>query len=233
MKTIQEINNRIIEKGNQLAYETKKAINDITLSGKEVSSFKQPKDVPSRPWLLTGGICLATGIIGVLSCYSKNEDLSCDSKWAYYVGIGALGLFALGVGFTKKTNNNKKSYSSNPNIDEEKNFIIEKCNKILDETKKDWDQFMDSLKSEVQNMIKASSISEEKKDEYLSFTYYPETLSLSTLNLIDKFDTISYDSNFTSQIISEKASFANEIALSISRTINKQIEVYSKIISVH
>lgn len=114
-----------------------------------------------------------------------------------------------------------------------KNFIIEKCNKILDETKKDWDQFMDSLKSEVQNMIKASSISEEKKDEYLSFTYYPETLSLSTLNLIDKFDTISYDSNFTSQIISEKASFANEIALSISRTINKQIEVYSKIISVH
>lgn len=230
MTTIQEINNRIIAKGNQLAYETKEAINDITLPGKEVSSLKQSKDVPSRPWLFIGGICLAAGIIGVLSCYSENQDLSCDSKWPYYVGVGALGLFALGFGFTKKNNYNKKSCSSNPNIDEEKNFIIEKCNKILDKTKNDWDQFMDSLKSEVQNMIKSSSISEEKKDEYLSITYYPETLSLSTLNLIDKFDTISYGSNFTSQIISEKASFANEIALSISRTINKQIEVYSKII---
>lgn len=89
---------------------------------------------------------------------------------------------------------------------------------------------MDSLKGEVQSMIKSSSISEEKKDEFLSFTYYPETLSLSTLNLIDKFDTVINSSNFASQIISEKAKFANEVAFSIKETVNKQIEVYNKII---
>lgn len=222
MVTIEEINNRISVKGNQLVNDVKKAINDITLHGKEISSsLKQSKDVPSRPWLLTGGACLAAGIIGVLSC---------DSKWPYYVGT--FGLLALGVGFTKKYNNdnNKKSYSSNINIDEEKAFIIEKCNRILDKTKSDWDQFMDSLKGEVQSMIKSSSISEEKKDEFLSFTYYPETLSLSTLNLIDKFDTVINSSNFASQIISEKAKFANEVAFRIKETVNKQIEVYNKII---
>lgn len=221
MANIKEINNRIFIKGNQLANDVQKAINDITLHGKEISSLKQSKDVPSRPWLLSGGTCLAVGIIGVLSC---------DSKWPYYVGT--LGLFALSVGFTKryKNDNNKKSCSSNINIDEEKAFIIEKCNRILDKTKSDWDQFMDSLKDEVQNMIKSSSISEEKKDELLSFTYYPETLSLSTLNLIDKFDTVINGSNIVSQINSEKAKFANEVALSIKGTVNKQIEVYNKII---
>lgn len=169
MAAIKEINNRIFVKGNQLANDVQKAINDITLHGKEISSLKQSKDVPSRPWLLSGGACLAAGIIGVLSC---------DSKWPYYVGT--FGLLALGVGFTKKykNDNNKKSYSSNINIDEEKAFIIEKCNRILDKTKSDWDQFMDSLKGEVQSMIKSSSISEEKKDEFLSFTYYPETTTV-------------------------------------------------------
>lgn len=220
MTTIQEINNRINAKGNQLANGAKKAIYDITLHGKESVSSKPSKDVPSRPWFLVGGIGLATGIIGAMLC---------DSKWPYCVGT--LGLVAFGVGFTKRNtdNNNTKSYSSNLNIDEEKAFIVEKCNKILDQTKNDWDEFMDSLKSEVQCLIKSSSISEDKKEEYLSFTYYPETLSLSTLSLIDKFDTIFSGSNFVSEIISEKAKFADEIALSISRTIHKQIEVYNKI----
>lgn len=231
MVTIEEINNRISVNGNQLANDVEKAINDIALHGKEISSsLKQSKDVPSRPWLLTGGACLVTGIIGVLSCYSKNGNLSCDSKWPYYVGT--FGLLALGVGFTKKykNDNDKNNYSSNINIDEEKAFIIEKCDKILDKTKSDWDQFMDLLKSEVQTMIKSSSISEEKKDGFLSFTYYPETLSLSTRSLIDKFDNITCDLNFASQIISEKAKFANEVALSIKETVNKQIEVYNKIV---
>lgn len=220
MTTIQEINNRIITKGNQLANDTKKAINDITLREKEISSLKQSKDVPSRPWLLAGSTCLAISVIGIISN---------DSKWLYYVGT--LGVIALSVGFTKKHAGKSeiKSYSSNINIDEEKAFIIEQCNKILDKTKKDWDKFMDSLKSEIQNMIKTSSISEEKKDEYLSFTYYPETLSLSTLNLIDKFEIIFNDSDFASQIILEKTKFANEIALNISRTVNKQTEIYNRI----
>lgn len=229
MITLQEINNRIIAKGNQLANNAQKAISDITLNGKEISSLKQSKDVPSRPWLLTGGACIVIGIGGVLSCYSKNGNLSCD-KWPYYVGV--LGFLALGVGLKKiyKNDNNEKSYSSNLNIDDEKAFIIEKCNKILDKTKNDWDKFMDSLKSDVQSMIKSSSILEERKDEFLSLTYYPETLSLSTLNLIDKFDTVISDSNFASQIMSEKAKFANEVALSIKETVNKQIDVYNKII---
>lgn len=229
MITLQEINNCIIAKGNQLANDAQKAISDITLNGKEITSLKQSKDVPSRPWLLTGGACLVIGIGGVLSSYSKNGNLSCD-KWPYYVG--ALGLLALGVGLKKiyKNDNNEKSYSSNLNIDDEKAFIIEKCNKILDKTKNDWDKFMDSLKSDVQSMIKSSSILEERKDEFLSLTYYPETLSLSTLNLIDKFDTVISDSNFASQIMLEKAKFANEVALSIKEAVNKQIDIYNKII---
>ena len=40
MITLQEINNCIIAKGNQLANDAQKAISDITLNGKEISSYE-------------------------------------------------------------------------------------------------------------------------------------------------------------------------------------------------
>ena len=222
MITIAEINNRIIAKGNQLAKDTKDSICDINLHGQESPSPTSSKDVPSRPWMLTGGACIVSGLIGAMTC---NE-----AKWPYVVC--ALGLASLGVGYTKRNskNNNLKNSSSTLNIDEEKAFIVEKCNKILDRVKNEWDQFMDSIKSEVQNMIKNSSASDEKKDEYLSYTYYPETLSLSTLNLLDKFDKINLGPNITAKIISKKAEFANEIALEIINTANIQVRTYDNIL---
>lgn len=221
MVTLQEINNRIMSKGNQMASDVKNAITGITLHSSLQSETPTSKDVPSRPWMLTGYTCIAAGVIGTISS---------DSKWPYL--IGALGLASLGVGISKK---NQKSLSaqnnavSNSNIEEEKAFIIDKCNKILDSKKSEWDSFMESIKIEVQNLIKASNISDDKKEEYLSFTYYPETLSLSTLSLIDKFDTISNGSNAANQILSKKCEFANEVATSISQTINKQVQVINKI----
>lgn len=222
MITLQEINNRIISKGNQMATDVKNAITGITLHGSFQSDVPISKDVPSRPWMLTGYTCLAVGVIG---------SLSGDSRWPYL--IGALGLVSLGVGYSKK---NQQSLSANSNahsdfnIEEEKAFIIEKCNKILDSKKREWDSFMESTKIEIQDLIKASNISEEKKEDYLSLTYYPETLSLSTLSLIDKFDTITYGSNIANQIISKKYDFANEVALIISQTTNRQSEIYNNII---
>lgn len=136
------------------------------------------------------------------------------------------------MGYTKRNpeKNDIKSNASNLNIDEEKAFVVEKCNRILDSTKIEWDKLMDSVKIEVQNILKTSSISEEKKDEYLSLTYYPETLSLSTLSLLDKFDTINLSSNITSQILSKKAEFANEISLSIINSANTQTQTYNNIL---
>ena len=119
---------------------------------------------------------------------------------------------------------------SNFNIEEEKAFIIDKCNNILDSKKSEWDSFMESTKIEIQDLIKTSNISDEKKEEYLSHTYYPETLSLSTLSLIDKFDTIRSSSNVENQIMSKKCDFANEVALIMVQTANRQSEIYNRII---
>lgn len=222
MITLQEINNRIISKGNQMASDVKNAITGITLHGSFQSDVPISKDVPSRPWMLTGYTCLAAGVIGAISS---------DSKWPYL--IGALGLVSLGVGCSKKNQQSLPANSnahSDFNIEEEKAFIIEKCNKILDSKKSEWDSFMESTKIEIQNLIKTSNISEEKKEEYLSHTYYPETLSLSTLSLIDKFDTIRSGSNVEPKIMSKKCDYANEVALIMVQTANKQTEIYSKII---
>lgn len=221
MITLQEINNRIISKGNQMATDVKNAITGIVLHSSFQSDVPISKDVPSRPWMLTGYTCLTAGVIGAISS---------DSKWPYF--IGALGLVSLGVGYSKK-NQQSLSVNSNAhldfNLEEEKAFIIDKCNKILDSKKSEWDSFMESTKIEIQDLIKTSNISEEKKDEYLSLTYYPETLSLSTLSLIDKFDTIKSGPNIEPQIISKKCEFANEVALIMVQTANKQSEIYKRI----
>ena len=219
MITLQEINNRIISKGNQMATDVKNAITGIALHGSFQSDVPISKDVPSRPWMLTGYTCIAAGVIGAISS---------DSKWPYL--IGALGLVSLGVGFSKKNQQSmsaKSNVLSNINLEEEKAFIVNKCNEILDSKKSEWDSFMESIKIEIQDLIKTSNISEEKKEEYLSHTYYPETLSLSTLSLIDKFDTIENGSNVEPQIMSKKYDFANEVALIIIQTANKQVEIYN------
>ncbi len=223
MITLQEINESIIVKGKQLASNTKDAIVNITIHSSTTVSEPHSQDVPSRPWMLTGTACITASIIGAMSCDS-------ETKWPYM--IGALGLISLGIGFTKRkssnSTNDKKNYS-NVNIDEEKAFIIEKSNNILDSTKKEWDSFMDSIKNDVQSIIKESNIPNEKKDEYLSLTYYPETLPLSTLSLLDKFDTINNMSDVASQLLVKKSDFANEVALKIINTANSQIKTYSKI----
>lgn len=221
MITLQEINNRIISKGNQMASDVKNAITGIALHGSFQSDVPISKDVPSRPWMLSGYTCIAAGVIGAISS---------DSKWPYL--IGALGLVSLGVGFSKKNQQSmyaKSNVLSNINLEEDKAFIVNKCNEILDSKKSEWDSFMESTKIEIQDLIKTSNISEEKKEEYLSHTYYPETLSLSTLSLIDKFDTIENGSNLEPQIMSKKYDFANEVALIIIQTANKQVEIYNKI----
>lgn len=222
MIAIQEINNRITSKGNQMASDVKNAITSITLHGSLSSEVTNSKDVPSRPWMLTGYACVAAGVIGAISS---------DSKWPYI--IGSLGLVSLGVGLTKKKSQSTSAannITSNFNIEEEKAFIIDKCNKILDSKKSEWDSFMESIKIEIQNQIKESNISEEKKEDFLSLTYYPETLPLSTLSLIDKFDTIVNGSNVANQIMSKKYDFANEVAMIMVQTANKQTEIYNRII---
>lgn len=222
MITLQEINNRIISKGNQMATDVKNAITGIALHGSFQCDVSISKDVPSRPWMLTGYTCIAAGVVG---------GISSDLKWPYL--IGALGLVSLGVGFSKKRQRSMSATNntiSNFNIEEEKAFIIDKCNNILDSKKSEWDSFMESTKIEIQDLIKTSNISEEKKEEYLSHTYYPETLSLSTLSLIDKFDTIRSSSNVENQIMAKKCDFANEVALIMVQTANRQSEIYNRII---
>ncbi len=221
MGTIQEIKSRITAKGNQLASDIKDSIAKISLHHSQPTTISQSMDVPSRPWMLTGGICVAAGIIG---------SMISDSKFPYL--LGTLGLVSLGVGFAKKNSPNSAKTTqsiSNTNLEEEKAFIIEKCNKILDSKKSEWDTFMESIKIEIQDLIKTSEIPDEKKEEFLSLTYYPETLSLSTLPLIDKFDTINANLDITNQIMSKKSDFANEVAINIIQTTNLQVQIFSKI----
>ncbi len=221
MRTIQEINDRIISEGNRMASEVKDAITKITLNVSPQCRASISKDVPSRPWMLTGYTCIAIGVIATISN---------NTAWSYI--IGAFGIVSLLIGFYKKKQQKFVCYKkevSDFNIDNEKAFIIDKCNKILDYKKSEWDAFMESTKTDVQNIIKATTISDEKKDEFLSLTYYPETFSLSTLSLIDKFDTIGNDFDVVNQILIKNGDFANEVALTIIQTANKQVQIYNRI----
>lgn len=221
MATLQDINTRIIARSNQLADQIKHAIAQISTPGVEKHISAPSKDVPSRPWMITGTTSLIVAGIGAMAS---------DSKWPYLVG--GLGVVLLGVGFFKRQQiapTQEKKAISHIDIDEQKAFIIEKCNKLLDATKADWDGFMDTIKEEVQQLIQTSSIAEERKEEFLSFTYYPETLSLSALSLIDKLDAIHTNADFGTQIATIKTVFANEIASSIIKTANAQTNVYNNI----
>lgn len=221
MKTIEEFNARILNKGNQLASDVCKSIKAISLNVPQLRAGNRPsEDDLSRPWKLSGAALLAVGTIGAIAS---------GSKWTYF--IGALGLASLYVGITKNNSNQtqREHAYSNVNYDEEKAFIIDKVNTILDATKKEWDQFMDSVKNDLQTTIKTSTLSEEKKEEYLSYSYYPETLPLSTLGLIDKLDSITDSIGFTSQVLDKKEEFAKEVALCIINTASAQIKSYNKI----
>ena len=216
--TIQEIGSMIVAKSNQLATETKSAITKTGINRTPPATVSASKDDPSRPWMLTSGACVLTGVIGAMAS---------DSKWPYL--IGAMGLVSLGVGY-KKRKLQEASYSkqdiSDISLDKEKVVIIENCNLILDSAKKEWDSFMDSVKMDIQRAIKQSSLSEEKKDEYIALTYYPETLSLSTLPLIDGLESVG---DSIDNILLKKSDFANEVARNIIHTANRQVEIYNKI----
>ena len=106
---------------------------------------------------------------------------------------------------------------------------IEKCNKQLDLAKKEWDNMMDNCKTDIQAFIQSSNISEDKKNEYMSYTYYPETLDISTLELIDTFDNIAHDKNFSNTFSKAKDSFAEKVAESVIKTVDKQINEYANI----
>ena len=220
MTTIQDINARIHAKGNQMAAAAKAEIVKIATHTTQQTNTQAAKDVPARPWLLTGGACVATSVVGTIFS---------DSKWPLLVG--AAGLLSFGIGFTKskQSKSSKANTISNATLDTEKAFIIEKCNALLDAKKAEWDSFMASIKSEVQGLINNASLPEAQKEDFLSQTYYPESLSMSTLSLIDKFDTTSNTPDFTNRMMSKKADFANEVALSIIQTTNAQIQIYSHI----
>lgn len=220
--TLQEINSQILAEGNKLASVIKDDIINITLHCSGSTNVMTSKDVPSRPWMLTGSALVAAGVIGTMST---------DSKWPYV--IGALGLVLLGVGFSKRNLNSSSVNGRNDfkvNLDDEKAFIIEKCNKIIDSKKAEWDNFMDGIKAEIQTLIKKSSVNEEKKEEFLSLTYYPETLSLSALPLIDKFDSIENNYDGINRIMSVKSDFANVLAVNIIQTANRQVQIFNNII---
>jgi hypothetical protein len=79
------------------------------------------------------------------------------------------------------------------------------------------------------SFIQSSNISEDKKNEYMSYTYYPETLDISTLELIDTFDNIAHDKNFSNTFSKAKDSFAEKVAESVIKKVDKQINEYANI----
>lgn len=215
MTSIQEINNKIKTEGYKIAENLKQAIKKTDCPLDHTTKTSHSKDVPSRPWLLTGVLGATIGIIGALS----NND-----KWPYIVG--SLGIASIAVGISKQNRGQDKNIVDYDSI---KSTTIEKCNIQLDITKKEWDCIMNYCKENIQFIIKSSEISEDKKNEYMSYTYYPETLDISTLELIDTFDHIAHDENFRYSFSNAKDLFAEKAAESVMQTVNKQISEYANI----
>lgn len=222
--TIQEINTSIRTKGNELAAEAYHSIMQVHLP--HTSSSSKPsssQDAPWRPWLILGGASAIAGWLGGICTDSSKISTACYT-------MAAVGSASVVWGYIQKRKApGQATVLPSINYEEAKDFIIGKCNLQIDQTKSQWDKYMETQKSIVQNIIQQSSTSAEQREAAMVHTYYPCSISVTTRGLIDSLYSLKKDDTFLSQVELLKSRFAQEVQTAIMRTVNEQIKEYEQI----
>lgn len=220
------VNEKIKNFAENLANECRMNIEAIKIKDSKPSleQIAKEKDSPDRPWKLFGMAAIAVSAIKLLVSNSS-------TVWPYVVGgVGVASVvYGVTVGQKKKKNSSiKEPIDYNQIINEQ----ISAIRPLLDKMEIDWEKYTDSVKSDVQNTINQSSLSEEEKQACLNFTYYVNRINITMSEFIDDLNGIVKDDFFIDKVNSLRLRFAKEVSDYIMNTAKMQIERYNKILSV-
>ena len=225
-KYVIAVNEKIKNFAENLANECRMNIEAIKIKDSKPSleQIAKEKDSPDRPWKLFGMAAIAVSAIKLLVSNSS-------TVWPYVVGgVGVASVvYGVTVGQKKKKNSSiKEPIDYNQIINEQ----ISAIRPLLDKMEIDWEKYTDSVKSDVQNTINQSSLSEEEKQACLNFTYYVNRINITMSEFIDDLNGIVKDDFFIDKVNSLRLRFAKEVSDYIMNTAKMQIERYNKILSV-
>lgn len=234
---IQDVISELKAKGNSISQTLTQNILGLNVAHQDASDAQtesQPKQQiesfvsnPERPWYIAGGVLVATSALGLIT--------SIGLRPLPYL-TGAVGLAMLGWGFytssDKQTpskplcNSSSKEHASIDLVKTKLDFL-NKIDGFVESAQKDWENYMEGVKSNVQNHIYGSSLSEEEKGNANSYTYDYEKFSLNTLSIQKSFNNSSSIDDVTNAL----KEYANKVASEIKEAVEKQAAKYNKIIA--
>ena len=219
---ISEINAKMKVFAENLAKDLRMKIEAIQVK-KSMPSLEQiakEKDSPDRPWK---SAAIAVSAIKLLVSGSS-------TVWPYVVG--GVGVASVVYGITVGQRKKKSSHIEKPiDYNQVINEQISAIRSLLNEKELAWEKYTDSVKSDVQNAINQSSLSEEEKQTCLNFTYYVNRINISMSKFIDDLNGITHNASFVDKVNILRLRFAKEASDYIMNTAKMQIEEYNKIIS--
>lgn len=220
------VNAQIKAFAENLAKETKADIEALEVKAKAPSleQLAKEKDRPDRPWKLLGSAAVAVSAVKLLLANGS-------STWPYLVG--GIGIASVAYGFflgqkRKNMANVEKPIDYNEVI----NGQISSIRPLLDAAGMKWEKYTDAVKSEVQNAINQSSMTDNDKQTCLNHTYYVNRINVSMSQYIDDLNAIPQGTLFVDKVNMLRLRFAKEVSAYIMNIAAMQIDEYSKIISI-
>ncbi|MDO4523858.1 MAG: hypothetical protein Q4B61_00845 [Bacteroidales bacterium] len=221
---IDKINAEIQQKGESIIKGIQDKVAAIRFPESNSKSVPGQFDKPSRPFFILSIIALIVFAILMLSSEEKSEIY-------YLIVVAAVVSFIWG----RKTQQNHEEkikrllaqYSID--FDSIRNECKKMVNSIVDESQKEWSDFMTVKKAEVQQIIDNSDLSSEKKSAAKSNTYMYNEFAFVTKDVIDQINDLPENNDFASKAKIIISNFADKCKQQILQVVKDQMDTYSKI----
>lgn len=216
-KTIQEIQ----AKGDALASDLSGKINGLKWTVKppiqEHDGNGNAAD-KSKNYYIAGGVLATASGVSLIASFGLRP--------ISYIGLLG-GIVLMAVGYMKSHGNTKTAATNEPKIDiqEVKNFFADRIFSYLDAANKDWDVFIEGIKTKVQEKINSSSLDDDKKSAAMFYTYVTESMTLNTSSLLSGYNAC----NTLDEVMRLKSTFADTVTAKIRETVKAQIDKYNSI----
>ena len=209
----------IVGFSKQLSKEASGSIRDLEVKVETVDQEGKGK-AGTNPYLLMGGAALAAGVVGRACTSSEN------STWAYL--LCGVGVASLAYGWSQRKKGNRV-VSPALNYNKIIRSQVVSVDALLDKTKKEWDDFMEQEKEDLQGYINSLSLDEDRKLDCMSHTYYVQQLDLDSCRFNDRLRALPQDCDFVKRVNMLRSEFADEVEQTILKTAEIQVEEYEKI----
>lgn len=216
-KTIQEIQ----AKGDALASDLSGKINGLKWTVKppvQEDNDNRNTIEKSKKLYIAGSVLAAASGVSLIAGFGL-RPLS-------YIGLfGGIGLCIFS--YMKLHGNANTAVVKEPKIDiqEVKNFFADRIFSYLDAANKDWNVFIEGIKTKVQEKINSSSLDDDKKSAAMFYTYVTESMTLNTSSLLSGYNAC----NTLDEVMRLKSTFADTVTAKIRETVKAQTDKYNSI----